>query len=133
MKTKVLLVEDNQQNAYLINYLLEALGLVVVTVANGREALERVRLESPDLIITDIQLPELDGYELGLALKADPELRTIPLIAATSYAMPGDRQKALAIGFDAYFEKPIDPEDFTNSIRSFIRERDLHCDESSGS
>jgi CheY-like chemotaxis protein len=120
MKPRVLLIEDNEQNSYLATYLLEAGGVEVLRASNGVRALVLAREAKPDLILTDIQLPEMDGYELGRLLKADPELRHIPLVAATSFAMPGDRDKALALGFDGYLEKPLDPEAFLEALARFL-------------
>jgi CheY-like chemotaxis protein len=116
----ILLVEDNQPNAYLASYLLEAAGFTVAWARHGREALEWTRGSVPDLILTDIQMPEMDGYELGRRLKADPRLAGVPLVAATSYAMVGDRERALAIGFDAYLEKPFVPESFAAEIARLL-------------
>ena len=119
----VLLVEDNPSNAYLARYLLEAAGFVVACTSNGRDALEWTRDAVPDLILTDIQMPEMDGYELGRRLKADPRLARVPLVAATSYAMVGDRERAFATGFDAYFEKPFVPESFAAEIARLLADR----------
>jgi CheY-like chemotaxis protein len=117
----ILLVEDNAQNCYMATYLLESGGYEVVCVKTGAEALESIRCRRPDLLLTDIQLPEMDGYELGSLLRADPQFRDLPLMALTSYAMPGDRQKALAIGFNGYLEKPINPETFLADVRQVLR------------
>jgi two-component system cell cycle response regulator DivK len=117
----VLLVEDNAQNCYLATYLLESGGFEAACVTTGPEALEAVRRRRPDLVLTDIRLPEMDGYELGRRLRADPQFHDLPIIALTSYAMPGDRVKALAIGFNGYMEKPLDPETFLAEIRQVLR------------
>ena len=120
MKPRILLVEDNKQNSYLASYLLHAGGMEVLCAFDGVHALALAREAKPDLILTDIQLPEMDGYELGRQLKADPDLKHIPLVAATSFAMAGDRDKALAIGFDGYLEKPFDAESFLAEIQKFL-------------
>jgi CheY-like chemotaxis protein len=117
----VLLVEDNAQNCYLATYLLESGGYETTCVASGPEALKAIRRRRPDLVLTDIRLPEMDGYELARHLRADPQFQDLPIIAVTSYAMPGDRSKALAIGFNGYLEKPIDPETFLAEIRQVLR------------
>ena len=117
----ILLVEDNEQNCYLASYLLESGGFEVVCVKTGAEALVSLRRRRPDLLLTDIQLPEMDGYELGCQLRADPEFRDLPMMALTSYAMPGDRQKAIALGFNGYLEKPINPETFLADVRQVLR------------
>ena len=119
----VLLVEDNAQNRYLATYLLESGGYEVASVTTGAEALESVRHRRPDLLLTDINLPEMDGYELGRRLRADPQFRDLPMIAVTSFAMAGDRQKVLAIGFTGYLEKPINPETFLADIRRQLNEQ----------
>ena len=119
----VLLVEDNAQNRYLATYLLESGGYEVACVTTGPEALESVRHRRPDLLLTDINLPEMDGYELGRRLRADPQFRDLPMIAVTSFAMAGDRQKVLAIGFTGYLEKPINPETFLADIRRQLNEQ----------
>lgn len=120
-RTYILLVEDNAQNRYLATYLLESGGYEVICVKTGAEALGSVRHRRPDLLLTDIQLPEMDGYELGSLLRADPQFHDLPLMALTSYAMPGDRQKAIAIGFNGYLEKPINPETFLADVRQVLR------------
>jgi CheY-like chemotaxis protein len=117
----VLLVEDNAQNRYLATYLLESGGYEVACATTGGEALERVRARRPDLLLTDIQMPDIDGYEVGRRLRADPEFLDLPMIALTSYAMPGDREKVLGMGFNGYIEKPINPETFLAEIRQVLR------------
>ena len=121
MQPYVLLVEDNAQNRYLATYLLECGGYEVTCATTGTEAIERVRRRRPDLLLTDIQMPEMDGYELGRRLRADPEFQDLPMIALTSYAMPGDREKVLGMGFNGYIEKPINPETFLAEIRQVLR------------
>ena len=116
----VLLVEDNAQNRYLATYLLESGGYEVGCVTTGAEALEAVRRRRPDLVLTDIHLPEMDGYELGRRLRADPQFHHLPMIAVTSYAMVGDRKKVLDIGFTGYLEKPINPETFLADVRQVL-------------
>jgi CheY-like chemotaxis protein len=117
---KILLVEDNENNRYLEGFLLEREGFTVVTAANGTEALEAATSESPDLIVMDIQMPEMDGYEVARKLKADPGLCRIPIVGVSSYAMAGDREKAIRAGFIGYIEKPINPETFGQEIRRFM-------------
>lgn len=120
MKPRILLVEDNAQNRYLATYLLESRSMEVTAVHDGAQALALLQQEPFDLILTDIQLPKMDGYELAEILKRDPELQKIPLVAATSFAMAGDREKAIALGFDGYLEKPYDPETFLAQIQSCL-------------
>ena len=95
MKIKVLLVEDNDANRYLAKFLLQSEGLVVRTAENGRIGLEMARQERPDLVVMDIQMPEMDGYETARRFKADPILAEVPLVGVSSFAMPGDRAAAL--------------------------------------
>ncbi|HTP71965.1 MAG TPA: response regulator [Burkholderiaceae bacterium] len=116
----VLLVEDNEVNQYLVRFVLEKGGLRVVTAANGREAIELARRERPDLILMDIQMPVMDGYEATVQLKADPELRAIPVVALTAYAMPHEREQATAAGCAGHIEKPIDTGTFVAQIESFL-------------
>jgi len=123
MKAKILLVEDNENNRYLTKFLLEREGLRVDTAQNGFQAIEKAHAEKPDLIIMDIQMPEMDGYETARRLKNDPELSQIPVVGVSSYAMPGDRDKAIRAGFAGYIEKPVNPETFGREIMSFLNNR----------
>jgi two-component system, cell cycle response regulator DivK len=116
MKRKALLVEDNENNRYLLTLLLEHAGLSVVTAENGRRALEIVVQEQPDVILLDIQMPEMDGYELAGHLKEMEELAQTPIIGVSSFAMPGDRDIAMRMGFAGYIEKPVDPEHFAETV-----------------
>src|ERR1051326_9069274 len=114
-RLKALLVEDNENNRYLIKLLLEDADIFVVCANNGRHALELASSEQPDCILLDIQMPEMDGYEVAVRLKADSRLANIPIIGVSSFAMPGDREKAFRIGFAGYIEKPVDPELFAKT------------------
>jgi two-component system, cell cycle response regulator DivK len=120
MSTKVLLVEDNEANRYLATFLLENSGFQVVHAANGIEAVKRAREQMPDIILMDIQMPEMDGYEAARLIREQPELAETPLIAVTSYAMVGDRDKAMKLGFVGYIEKPISTETFVAQICKFL-------------
>jgi CheY-like chemotaxis protein len=120
MSAKILLVEDNANNRYLETFLLESRGFTVVHAANGFEALSQARLERPDLILMDIQMPEMDGYEAARALRETSEVAHIPIVAVTSYAMVGDRERALRLGFVAYLEKPISTDTFIDEIQRFL-------------
>lgn len=115
----VLLIEDNEQNRYLATYLLERAGMTIVSAETGPRALEIVQDLIPDTILLDIQLPGMDGYQVAQELRAKPQLKGVPIIAVTSYAMVGDREKALAAGCTGYLEKPIDPDNFVNQVLSF--------------
>lgn len=120
--SRVLVIEDNQANLDLITYLLEAYGYGVSAARDGRSGLEAARRERPDLIISDIQMPGMDGFEIVERLKRDPELRAIKAVAMTAYAMVGDREKLLAAGFDGYISKPIRPESFIGELSAYIAE-----------
>jgi CheY-like chemotaxis protein len=123
MNKTILLIEDNEQNRYLATFLLEKHGYSVVPAANGVAGIELGLLFQPKGILLDIQLPGLDGYEVARALRQNTALNGVPIIAVTSYAMAGDREKAMAAGCDGYIEKPIDPETFVSEVeRFFLRE-----------
>jgi two-component system cell cycle response regulator DivK len=116
MSRIVLLIEDNEQNAYLVKVLLEPHGYEVVAAADGSRGLELAQTIRPDLILLDIQLPTMDGYTVARRLRDIEALRGVPIIAVTSYAMLGDREKALEAGCTGYIEKPIAPETFVTEI-----------------
>ncbi len=117
---RILVIEDNPTNLELISYLLKAFGHETLAATDGEKGLEVVRREMPDLIICDIQLPNMNGYEVARRLKADPALRAIPLVAVTAMAMVGDRDRVLAAGFDGYIPKPIAPETFVGQVEAFL-------------
>jgi len=123
MKGRFLVIEDNPQNLELMTYLLRAFGHTVITAKNGAEGIDMARREMIDLIICDIHLPGVDGYEVAQHLKKHPVLRQIPLVAVTALAMVGDRDKVLAAGFDGYIDKPINPEVFVSQIEGFMRKK----------
>lgn len=120
MSATIVVIEDNPTNLYLVRYLLEARGYRVVAAATGPAGLELVRQLRPDLVLLDIQLPGMDGHAVARALKADPALATIPILAVTSYAMPADREAALAAGIEGYMEKPIEPEPFVAEVERWL-------------
>ena len=120
MSARILLVEDNEANRYLATFLLENSGHRVLHAGNGREAVIAAQNELPDLILMDIQMPEVDGYEAARRIKSEPHLAHIPIVAVTSYAMPGDREKAERAGFVGYLEKPIVTEMFVSAITRFL-------------
>ncbi len=124
MKQKILIGEDNEQNLYLETFLLEKQGDDVVQARNGQEGLERAAAERPDLILLDIQLPVMDGYEVATRLKKAQETLSIPIVAVTSYAMAGDRETVLAAGCEGYIEKPIDPDHFVEQVKGFLKIED---------
>ncbi len=117
MRSKqVLIIEDNLISLQLMTYLLENAGCSVNTALEGHGGLEKAALLKPDLIICDVHLPGIDGYQVAAALKAQPGLAEIPLVAVTALAMVGDREKLLKGGFDFYISKPIEPEIFATQI-----------------
>jgi two-component system cell cycle response regulator DivK len=116
MNPVVLLIEDNEQNRYLATFLLEQHGYEVVSAADGPRALAVVQSLVPDLILLDIQLPAMDGYTVARLLRGFDSLQATPIIAVTSYAMVGDREKSMAAGCNGYIEKPIDPETFVSEV-----------------
>jgi two-component system cell cycle response regulator len=103
-------------------YLLTAFGHQVLEAHEGAVGIERVRREQPDLILVDIHMPRMDGYEVARILSADPECGQIPLVAVTALAMVGDRERILASGFSGYIAKPIDPESFSAQVGGYLRE-----------
>ncbi|PZO51181.1 MAG: response regulator [Alphaproteobacteria bacterium] len=120
MTRTVLLIEDNEQNRYLATFLLEKAGFAVTSAADGLRGIEMARESVPSIILLDIQLPRLNGYDVAQTLRASPELSRVPIVAVTSYAMPGDREKALEAGCDGYIEKPIDPETFVSQVERYL-------------
>jgi CheY-like chemotaxis protein len=120
MKPKVLLIEDHEQNRYLASFLLKKHGYAVVSASDGPAGIKLARTVKPALILLDIQLPLMDGYTVARELRSEPALRNIPIIAVTSYAMVGDREKSLAAGCNGYLEKPINPDTFVTEIERFL-------------
>jgi two-component system cell cycle response regulator len=120
MGAQILLVEDNPTSRDLLTYLLVAFGHDVVAAGSGEAALDRLSEMRPDLIICDLDLPGIKGYEIVHRLRIDPALATIPVVAVTAMAMVGEREKVLAAGFDGYLSKPIDPETFCGQLDRFM-------------
>ncbi len=120
MKKKILIVEDNEQNLYLATYLMEKNGFEVVSARSGLQGVEKALTEKPDMILMDIQLPDMNGYQATKKIKSIADIKHIPVVAVTSYAMVGDREKAFAIGCAGYIEKPFDPETFVVEIQKYI-------------
>lgn len=120
MGAKVLIIEDNEQNMYLLTFLLESSGYKVCQAFSGFVGIKKAKDFMPDIILLDIQLPEMNGYEIARELKNDKSLKSIPIVAVTSYAMAGDREKALEAGAIGYIEKPIDPDNFVSQMESFL-------------
>ena len=116
MSRIILLIEDNEQNRYLATFLLEQRGYKVIPAEDGLRGIELAPILDPDIILLDIQLPLMDGYAVARALRGVDTLRNTPIIAVTSYAMVGDREKCLAAGCNGYIEKPINPDTFVAEI-----------------
>lgn len=121
MTTRILVIEDNAANIELMTYLLQAFGYATLTARDGKEGLEVAARARPELILCDVQMPVMNGYEVARRIRLDPALRDIPLIAITAFAMDDDRQKILAAGFDGYYPKPISPETFVQQMQAFLR------------
>jgi two-component system cell cycle response regulator len=118
--TRILVIEDDEANMDLMVYLLGAFGYQLLLARNGREGVEIALREPVDLVICDLGMPEMNGYEMVRKLKARVDLRPTPLIAVTAYAMAGDRDQVLKAGFDGYITKPICPETFVQQIEGFL-------------
>ena len=120
MNKRILLIEDNEQNRYLVAYLLQARGWKVAHAEDGPAGLKLAAEIGPALILLDIQLPGMDGYAVARALRENPKLDAIPVVAVTSYAMAGDRERCMEAGCNGYIEKPIDPQRFAAQVESFL-------------
>ncbi|NJD39299.1 MAG: response regulator [Geobacter sp.] len=120
MSKRILYIEDNEQNLYLVTFLLEKHGYTVLPAIDGQEGIDKAAAERPDLILLDIQLPRMDGHTVARNLRNNPELSAIPIVAVTSYAMAGDREKALAAGCNGYIEKPINPDTFIHQVEQHL-------------
>lgn len=117
---KILVVEDNEANLYLSRFILEKNGYEVIEAREGIAGVELAEKAKPDLIIMDIQLPDIDGLEATKRIRTSITYGQIPIIAFTSYAMVGDREKALAAGCTGYIEKPINPETFIAEVSKYL-------------
>ena len=120
MTKRILVVEDQEDNRQILRDLLTNAGYEMLVAEDGVQALEQAEKHRPDLILMDIQLPVLDGYEATRRLKANPELKAIPIIVVTSYALSGDEEKARAAGCDAYVAKPFSPRALLAKMREFL-------------
>ncbi len=117
---RILVVEDNEDNLYLIRFVLEENGFEVIVARDGSDGVEKAIKEKPDLIIMDIQLPGIDGLETARRIRESEADGNVPIVALTSYAMTGDREKALNAGCTGYLEKPINLETFMDSIEKYL-------------
>lgn len=121
MKDKILVIEDNEQNMYLVTYILERYNFLVIQARNGAEGVALAGDHMPEMILLDIQLPVMDGYTVARELRKINTLDKTPIIAITSYAMPGDREQAIKAGCSGYIEKPINPDTFISQIREYLK------------
>jgi CheY-like chemotaxis protein len=119
-RAKILVIEDNPDNMALIQYLLQASGYAPLAAANGREGLEVAVRERPDLILLDIRMPEMDGFEAVAELRKLRELADAPFVAVTASLMRDERERIVAAGFTGYLPKPIDPETFSQAVEEFL-------------
>ncbi len=120
MKKTILVIEDNEQNLYLVTFILEKHGYHVEAAQDGQEGITLATRVRPDLILLDVQLPVMDGYAVARRLRNDPDLKETPIVAVTSYAMPGDRKKAIESGCTGYIEKPINPDTFMTEVEGYL-------------
>lgn len=125
MKKRILIVEDNDLNLKLFRDLLTAHGYDTIETKEGLEAIRLTKNEHPDLILMDIQLPEVSGLDVTRRLKSDKDIRQIPIIAVTAFAMKDDEEKILSAGCEAYISKPISIVPFLNTVRRFLGEEEL--------
>lgn len=118
--TTILVVDDNRDNMELMQYLLKAFGYESLAAATGLEAVRVARDKRPDLILMDIQMPDMDGYEATETIKREPPLEDCPVVAVTAFAMVGDQQRILSSGFEGYISKPIAPETFVAQVEAYL-------------
>jgi len=117
---RVLVVEDQIENLDLMTYLLRAFGHETLVARDGAEGVAVITRDRPDLVVMDLQMPVMDGYQAASVIKADPAVSWIPLVAVTAYAMVGDRERIMAAGFDGYLTKPIDPQTFVRELERYL-------------
>lgn len=120
MAKRILVIEDNDKNRYLIEFLLKSEGYETIEAVTGEEGVESAVRNRPDLILMDVQLPGIDGLETTRRIRAKEEGKGIPIVALTSYAMSGDRERALSAGCNGYIEKPINPDTIIEEISRFL-------------
>jgi CheY-like chemotaxis protein len=120
MEAAILVVEDNRDNMELMDYLLTAFGYRPMLANGGAEAVRRARERPPDLILMDLQMPEMDGHEARAEIRKEPRLEGCTIVAVTAFAMLGDQERILTAGFDGYISKPIAPESFVAQVERFL-------------
>ena len=120
MSARILIIEDDMASRELFGYLLGGAGYAASSVPDGAQGLRAAAAEAPDLIVCDLQMPTMSGFEFLAALRADPALRATPVVAVTAFSMPGDRERVAGAGFDGYLTKPVDPATFVASIAAYL-------------
>lgn len=120
MSQKILIIEDNDQNLYMMTFLLEAHGFEIIAARDGKTGVALANQINPAVILLDIQLPGMDGYAVAAALRSTAGLERVPIVAVTSFAMLGDREKILSAGATDYIEKPINPDTFVEQIKKHV-------------
>jgi CheY-like chemotaxis protein len=120
---KILLIEDNEDNRLVYRTILDHFGFVVLEAADGEEGIRRARADSPDLILMDVSIPKIDGWEATRQLKADPSTSSIPIIALTAHALATDRAKAQEAGCDGYLAKPVEPRKVVEEVQKHLDRR----------
>lgn len=118
---KILIVEDNQDSRELVVKILKNKGYQMIEAADGEEALQKAVTERPNLILMDISIPKVDGYEVTRRLKSQEDFKDIPIVALTAHAMKGDREKFLGMGFEGYISKPINIHELPEQVRAYLR------------
>lgn len=119
-RATILVIEDDDASRQLVTYLLEAAGHRVLAAENGAVGVRIALAESPDIILCDLQMPVMNGYEVARSLRTSMLWRVVPLVAVTAFSMPGDREKALDVGFNDHLSKPITPETFVQQVEAFL-------------
>ena len=122
MSKRILVIEDTEDNRQIIRDLLSSVGYELIEAMDGAEGVALAQSQHPDLILMDIQLPEIDGYEAARRIRAVPELAKVPIIAVTSYALSGDEAKTREAGCDGYVAKPFSPRQLLSKVREFLPE-----------
>ncbi len=123
MGKTILIIEDNEQNMYMLSYLLTQSKYTIIKAYNGLDGLKLAHENNPEIILIDIQLPDMDGYEICNKLRHNGLPKNTTIIAVTSYAMGGDREKAIEAGADGYLEKPINPETFVIDMEKIVNDK----------
>ena len=121
MPRKILIVEDNEDSRELVAKVLRNKGYMIAEAVDGEEAIEKVVSERPDLVLLDISIPKLDGYEVAKRLKSREDVKDIPIVAVTAHAMKGDRERIIAAGFEGYISKPVNVRELPEQVKSYLR------------